>query len=300
MTPSRSRQGFVMLLITAFAWGLNWPVLKLALAEWPPLSFRLFSSMSGVILMAGVAIARGETLRPPRGQWGRLIVAGVLNVFSFVGLATLSLLWLEATEAAIIAYTMPIWAALFAWPILGERPTVWRVAGLVSGLAGVAVLLAGQFLIAPSAALVAKLPGIACILATALMFALGAVLTKRYPINLPPASNVAWQVLFGSLPLIAGALLFDRAPLAHVGPLGWACLAYVAVIALCASYLAWFRALKLLPASMAAIGTLLVPVIGVLSSGLVLGETIGVREIAALCLTIGGVVLASRGAGGTR
>jgi drug/metabolite transporter (DMT)-like permease len=91
------------------------------------------------------------------------------------------------------------------------------------------------------------------------------------------------------------SLIFERWTVAKVTPLGWAAVVYVGVFAMCVSYLAWFRALKLLPASSATIGTLLVPVIGVVSAAWVLGEPLGPRQLIALGLTIGGVVLASRG-----
>jgi drug/metabolite transporter (DMT)-like permease len=221
-------------------------------------------------------------------------VAGILNITSWMGFATLALLWLDASEAAIIAYTMPIWAAILAWPVLGERPNLARVAGLAIGLGGIGTLMAAQLLSAPAAVLVAKLPGVGFILGTALMFAAGAVFTKRFPNTLPPAANLAWQILIGSLPLCVIAVLFDRWDFSRVTPLGWGALAYVMVVAMCISYIAWFRALRALPASTAAIGTLLVPVIGVVSSAIVLGEPLGPRQLLALGMTIGGVVLASR------
>jgi drug/metabolite transporter (DMT)-like permease len=227
-----------------------------------------------------------------------VLVAGVLNITSWMGLMTLSLFWLDAAEAAIIAYTMPIWASILAWPVLGERPDAMRIAGLVVGLGGIATLMAGQLLQAPASALVAKLPGVGLILGTALMFASGAVVTKRYPVSLPPAANVAWQIVIGSAPLMTIAVLFDRWDFSRVDALGWAALGYVVVIALCLSYLAWFGALRALPASTAATGTLLVPMIGVLSSAAVLGESLGPRQILALTMTIGGVMLASRSPAG--
>ncbi len=293
MTPRLA--GMLMLLVTAFSWGLNWPVLKFVVGEWPPFTFRFLSGLGGATLMFAVALLRREQLRPPRGQWGRLALASFLNITSWMGLATLALLWLSASEAAIIAYTMPIWASLLAWPVLGERPTTNKVLGLAIGLGGVTTLMAGQLLGAPLDALIAKLPGVGFIMGTALMFAAGAVFTKRYPIALPPNANLAWQILLGSLPLIVIAVLFDRWDLARISPAGWGALAYVVVIALCLSYVTWFRALKLLPASTAAVGTLLVPVIGVLSSGVLLGEPLGPRQLIALGMTVSGVALASRG-----
>jgi len=286
--------GTLMLLITAGSWGLNWPVLKFVVGEWPPFTFRLLSGLGGAALMFTVAILRGEKLMPPQGQWPRLAIGAILNITSWMGLATLALLWLDASEAAIIAYTMPIWASILAWPVLGERPTATRIAGLAVGLGGITTLMAGQLLSAPAAVLIAKLPGVGFIMGTALMFASGAIFTKRYPTTLPPNANVAWQIVIGSLPLVLAAIFFDSWNLSHVTPMGWAALAYVVVIALCLSYIAWFRALRALPASTAAIGTLLVPVIGVLSSALVLGEPLGARQLIALAMTVGGVVLASR------
>lgn len=283
-----------MLMVTAVSWGLNWPVLKFVVGEWPPFTFRLLTGVGGAGLMFAVALLMGERPWPQRGQWGRLMLAGVLNVTSFTGFGTLALLWLDASEAAIIAYTMPIWASLFAWPVLGERPTAGRVAGLALGLAGVGTLVGGQLLAAPAALLMAKLPGIGFILATALMFAAGAVFSKKYPIRVPPNANVAWQILFGSLPLALIALVADRWDLSHVSAMGWVALAYVMVIALCLSYVTWFRALRVLPASNAAVGTLMVPVVGVLSSALVLGEPLGARQLLALGMTLTGVALASR------
>ena len=284
-----------MLLVTAFSWGMNYPVLKFIVTAWPPFTFRLLTGLAGAAFVALIASARGERLWPRRGQWTRLIIASVLNLTSWMGFATASFYWLDGSEAAIIAYTMPVWAAIMAWPVLGERPTLPRLAGLALGIGGVVVLMAGQLVNHPAGLLAAKLPGVACILTTALMFAGGAVFTKRYPLQLPPFTNVAWQIFIGGLPLIGAVPLFDHWNPAGISPLGWAAFAYVAFIALCVSYLAWFRALALLPASVAATGTLLVPVVGVGSSGLLLGEPLGPRQFIALTMTLSGVTLASRG-----
>ena len=71
-----------------------------------------------------------------QGQWPRLIMAAFLNVTGWMVLMGLALLWLPASEAALIAYTMPVWAAMLAWPVLGERPTLLRTIALVHGVRG--------------------------------------------------------------------------------------------------------------------------------------------------------------------
>ena len=290
----RLNAGFGYLLVTALAWGLNWPVMKLLMREWPPFTFRIFAGGGAILLLLGIARWQGDALLPPPGLWRRLAVAGFLNVSAWSLVAPLSLFWLDASEAAIIAYTMPVWATMLAWPVLGERPTWQRLAGLALGLGGVTLLMGGQLVSAPASDLVAKLPGVGFIMLTALMFASGAVFTKRYPIAMPALPVVAWQLVFGLAPVALCGLLFEQVNWAGVTALGWGCVVYMGVIAQCLAYLAWFRALKRLPASTASIGSLLIPVIGVVTSGLFLGEPLGLRHFAALGLTLGGVVLAAR------
>ncbi|RYI91942.1 MAG: EamA family transporter, partial [Acetobacteraceae bacterium] len=98
--------GFGYLAVTATAWGLNWPIMKLLMLDWPPFSFRVLTACGSVTLLGLIALAQGDGLLPRPEHWGRLAVAGVLNVTSWLLFAPLAILWLDASEAAIIAYTM--------------------------------------------------------------------------------------------------------------------------------------------------------------------------------------------------
>lgn len=163
--------GIGCLFVTALGWGLNWPATKFLLEQCPPLTARGVSGIVASMALAGLAASRGESLTVPHRLWGRLILASLLNVSAWMGLTTVSLLWLNAGEAATLAYTMPVWTALLAWPILGERLVPRRIAALVLGIGGIAVLVGGNGLNID----VAKLPGVAIVLAAAMLFALGTV-----------------------------------------------------------------------------------------------------------------------------
>lgn len=284
------RTGLLLLLATSLIWGVNWPVMKFLVGEIPPLTMRGIAGIAGAALAFAAARAVGERAAFPVRQAPRLVLLALLNIAGFMGLVTVSLLWLPASEAAILAYTMPIWAALLAWPVLGEKPGLARTGGLLLGFAGCAVLIGGQTLSASRS----QLPGIACVLSAAVLFALGTVLSKRFPFRLPPITSLAWQVLIGTTPLLALGLLIERTDLGRLTVLGWAGIGYNAAFVLCLSYAAWFGALRRLPASTAAVGTLLVPVVGVFSAALLLGEPLGVRELAALALTLVGIAVATR------
>src|SRR4051812_5296565 len=123
--------GLMFLAITSVGWGFNWPVTKYLLNELPPLTMRGSTGVVGAALLAGLAILSGQSLRVPREMWVRMVLAAFLNVACWMTLMGLALLWLPASEAALIAYTMPVWASLLAWPILGERPNLLHVISLV-------------------------------------------------------------------------------------------------------------------------------------------------------------------------
>jgi drug/metabolite transporter (DMT)-like permease len=277
-------------MVTATAWGLNWPVMKYLLVELEPLTLRTVSGFAASGAAFVIASRLGERVSVAPSQWLRLALYSLLNLTSWSGLVILALQWLPASEAAIISYTTPIWTALLAWALLGERPTWMRVIGLALGFAGVGLLMGGR----PMAASVAQAPGVVLMLSATLLFSLGTVLSKARPLGLPPVATMAWQVGLGTVPIAVGALLAERFDLSTLTPGGWGCLIYLSFIAVCLAYICWFRALHLVPATTASMGVLLVPVIGVASSALALGEPLGLRQIAALVITLAGVSLAIR------
>lgn len=294
MAPNPARPdaaGLALLVATTLGWGLNWPAMKILLRDLPVLSTRSTAGVLGFAVLLTVALVRRESLGVAPRLWPRLVLISLLNVTAWMGLASFSLLWLTAAEATIICYTMPVWASLMAWAVLGERPGGARLAGLGLALSGLFLLVLGQGV----AVGLEKAPGVALGLGSAVLFSLGTVITKRWPLGLPPTSGAVWQVALGILPLLVLALLFDDAHFGAITPLDWALLAYGGVFALGLCYLSWFGALRRLPASLAALGTLLTPMVGVASAALFLGEPFGWREATALALTLSGVGLAVRG-----
>ena len=282
-------EGLGFVLITACCWGFTWPVGKFLLSELPPFTMRTLCCLGGVVFAFAVAALRGESLMPPRGQWGLLLLYSMLNFGIFMVFTTLALVLLPASEAVIVTYTLPIWAAVIAWPALSETPTLRSVAAIILGIGGV-VLLVGIGSMAPSPS---RLIGVFAGLLAAWLFALGAVIAKRAPLAMPLVTGVAWQVLLGTIPVLLPAL-WEHPHWNLVTPLGWTASAYIAVVPMTLAYLAWFRALRLVTAATASTALLIAPVVGVFSSMLLLGEPLGARQLMALAMTLTGVGLAAR------
>jgi probable blue pigment (indigoidine) exporter len=123
--------GLILLAITSVGWGLNFPIMKHLLTEWPPLSSRGLCGIAGAVALALFALARRQKLSVPRLMWLRLLLVSVLTIGGWVAFMGLALLWLNASEAAVLGISIPVWVAFLAWPILGERlrrcaPSRWR------------------------------------------------------------------------------------------------------------------------------------------------------------------------------
>ncbi|MFZ1171640.1 MAG: DMT family transporter [Bradyrhizobium sp.] len=282
--------GIAFLAVTSVGWGFNWPVTKYLIGYLPPLTLRGTTGVIGAVLLAILALLWGQTLHVPRAYWPRLVLAAILNVGCWMVLMGFALVYLPASEAALIAYTMPVWASLLAWPILGERPNTLRVLSLVMAFAGMSAILGSNGF----AASLSKLPGIIMALGGAIGFAVGAVLAKKLPLDLPPVSAAAWQIGIGCLPVAIVGLLFEKSNFAGLSSNDWLLFGYSTVGQFCIAYVCWFAALARLPASVAAIGTMAVPVIGVAASAIALHEPLGIGQIAALIFTLAGVALATQ------
>jgi drug/metabolite transporter (DMT)-like permease len=185
-------------------------------------------------------------------------------------------------RAAILAYTMPVWAVPLSVWLLGERITRAKLAGLALGLGGLALLLAESFTGLGRAPL-----GSLLVLGAALSWALGTVLQKRLPVRLPVGLYTAWIMLLGGVPIFIGALVFDDwSALPNVSVIAWLGTAYNVVIAFAFAHWAWIKIATSVPVSVFSISTLLIPVVGVLSGMLFLGERPAWAEYAALALVV--------------
>jgi drug/metabolite transporter (DMT)-like permease len=216
-TGRPSPLGLILLAITSVGWGLNFPIMKLLLTEWPPLSSRGLAGVAGATALALVALARKQELSVPRPMWSRLLLVSTLSISGWVAFMGLALLWLSASEAAVLGISIPVWVAFLAWPILGERLSPLRAVSLMVALAGIVVLIGGNGIEAS----VEKLPGVALALAGAIGVGLGTVLTKHFPLKMPPLALAAWQVGLGCLPVALVGLVVEQPQLAALSWVGW-------------------------------------------------------------------------------
>ncbi len=263
------------LAVTAMgvAWGLNWIAARFILETLPPWTMRALGIGLGAVTLFVAAAVSGMPLGIPRGDRLKIVVAGFFNVAAFGAGSAYAQVYGTTARAIVIAYSMPIWSALLARVVLKERLNALTLAALALCLAGLAILILplarGGF---PTGALLA--------LACAWSWAAGTVYLKWARIGAPVLASAAWQVLTCCLMLVIGMFVFEGLP--RLWPLPGsviACIAYNGPIGMGLAYFLWFVAVRRLPTSTASLGTLLVPIVGVLGSTWLVGERPSLTDV---------------------
>src|SRR6478735_4667920 len=172
------------------AWGLSYPLMSWSLEAVDLFSGRLIiMPLSGLILLA-LGVWHGAPALPDRRLWGQLALTGLFNMGLFQVFLISGIALLGPSRTPIIVYTMPAWSALFAAFLLKERITLRVALSLALSLAAVGIIVSQE-----TAARTAPI---------------GTLLTKRTAFRGDLSINAAWQILIGTIPVIAVWLIFAR------------------------------------------------------------------------------------------
>ena len=286
-------RGLALLLAVGLFWGFNWPVMKVGMAAIPVFTFRAISIFLGGLCLAAICRYMGYSMKVPRAQWPPLLLVTLL-IFGFTVLSGYGVLQTGSGRAAVMAYTMPIWAIPMGALLLAD-PLTWRkLASLALGLAGMAMLVVADIETLGGAPI-----GILIMLVTAILWAGATIAHKKAAWTVPTLVLVTWQSLLSSVPLAIGAAFVDYQEVDFPGLWPILCLLYNVFIAATFCLYAYFEVVRIFPVGITTIGVLIAPVVGVFSGAFTLGEPLGLAEFAALALVLAAIalpVMARRGA----
>jgi len=290
MTPGTSSK-FPLLIVVLIAalsigWGLSWPMMKIALSEFPVWTFRAWSCLFAGLCLLGLARLSGGPLMPPSREWLGLSLAALCNVTAWHMFVGYGVVLVASGHAAVLAYTMPLWVVVLGTVFLREPLELQSVIGMALGLAGILTLVSADF------ETLGKAPaGAFLILFGAMAWAAGTLIQKHRRTVLPTLALSGWQLVIGSIPIFLVMPFVEGVHLPQVSWEAWAAGAYLTVVALVVCYFVWFKIVSLMSANRASISALLVPAFGVVSGALVLGEPIGWREALALVFVVAALIL---------
>ena len=268
----------LLVVLLAFAWGLNWIAAAVALREVSPWSLRVAGSGIGAATLFAAAILTGHKLRVPRGEFRHIMVAGFFNVAAFQILSGFAQLSGATTRAIIITYSMPIWAVVLSRFMLGERLNGVRAVAFGLCVAGLTILVWPLF---TGGFPIFVFYSLGC----ALSWAFATVYIKWAKVKIEPLANAAWQLVFGLVFIAAGSFAFEGYP--HLWPINndtILAVLFVGVLGVGLAHFLWWSIVGRLPATTASLGSLMTPVVGVIASALLLGERLTAPDIVGFVL----------------
>ena len=275
-----------LVLVLTLVWGTNWPLFAMAVQEVSVWTFRAISVLISGSLLLLWSRWRGESLRIPRAHWKTVAAAafaylGVWNIAS-----TYAAVLIPSGQAAVLGFTMPLWAAIGGHFVLGQRLDARSLLALALGAAGVLLLA----FIGWDASLSTQL-GFGLGLLAAMGWAAGTLILKRFPVPVSSTVLTGWQLLTIGVPFMAVALATGSRQWFMPSWTSLAVIGYISMVPMAVGNAAWFTIVRKVPAHVAALSPVLVPVVAMVTGAVVDGDPLGPYELLAMLLCISGVAL---------
>lgn len=278
---SLSFQQKLLLVLLTLVWGLNWPVMKLGVTGFPPLTFRTLCMWLGLPVLWLFLRLKGTPLRIERRDWRELAVLTVFNMLFWHTLAILAIQTLSSGRAAILGYTMPVFSAVLGALWFGQRLGARAWAGVSAAAGGVTLLLWHEV-----SAMAGKPEGVAMMLVAAATWALGTQLLRRTRIEAPTLAISFWMLVITTVWMTTVALLFEADAWVAPTPTVWMAIAYNAIGVFAFAQVVWLSLARDLPPIASTLSVMMIPVLGVFSGALWLGERLHWQDWAAVGLVL--------------
>ena len=262
-------------------WGTNWPLFKIALDELPVLTFRAIVLVTASLVLLAIMLARGESFAVPRGKWPALVAASALNLFIWNIATSIAVLYIPSGHASVLAYTMPLWVALIGFAVFGQRLTGRLLAAILIGASAVVALMVPNF------ASYAHAPaGLFWGLFAGFCWAVGTFIVKRTSWHGMGLSLTFWQVVISLPPILLGALVIDGLPTHWPSTQALVATIYTGAVPMALGTAAWFALVKLLPAQVAGLSAIAIPIVAIASGVLILHEPLSPLQAVAIASTV--------------
>jgi drug/metabolite transporter (DMT)-like permease len=270
-----------LLVGLTITWGLNWPVLKLGVQDYPPLTFRALSIWLGVPVLAWGLKLLKVPFNVPRAHWGAVLVLALFNMFIWHATMILAVTMLSSGRAAILGYTMPIFSAMIGAWFYSDNLTQRAWLGVGAATLGVVLLLSHEL-----GSMAGKPLGVALALLAASTWALGTQMLRRTGIPVPTLAISFWMTLLAALVMTLLSIIFEMPRWRAPGSTTWFAIIFNAILVFGFAHATWFYLARSLPPIASTLSVMLIPVLGVFSGALVLGEVLHWQDWAAMALMV--------------
>ena len=270
-----------LLLALTLMWGTNWPLFRFALDELPVLTFRSGALLSGVVALGLIMLLRGESFAVPQGTWPALILAAAMNVGVWNVATSMAVLYLPSGHASVLAYTMPLWVAVIGLTVFRQRLTGRLLVAIAIGAAAVIALMLPNFASYSRAPL-----GLFWGLLAAVCWAIGTFVVKRTDWGGMGIALSFWQVAITVPQVLLGMVLIDGLPTQVPSMPTLVVMIYTGSLPMAFGTVVWFALVRLLPTQVAALSSIAIPIVAIVSGIVLLHEPLSALQAVAIASTV--------------
>jgi drug/metabolite transporter (DMT)-like permease len=262
------RQWTVLVLLT-LVWGVNWPIMKIGVTGFPPLTFRTICMLLGTPVLGLVLLVQGVPFRIERQHWREVLTLTTFNMVFWHSLIIVAVQSLSSGRAAILSYTMPMFSAALGALVFGDRLAKRAWGGVAAASVGVVLLLWHEI-----ANLSGKPVGVFLALGAASTWALGTQLLRRTQMPVSTLTIAFWMATLTTVVMSVLAVLLERDQWHAPSEATWGAIVFNALLVFGFAQAAWFYLARSLPPVASTLSVMMIPVLGVFSGAVWLGEVL--------------------------
>ncbi len=256
-----------LLSFVSLVWGITFPVMKLGLQSYPPITFRALSIIIGIAAVGLFLLMRGQSLKIAPAELKKLFAISQINLTAWQMGLLYGVILMGASRAAILGYTMPVWAfvasvLMYKAPVNERGPIGVTLAMLAVG--ALTLNDFSQFLAAPT--------GLVILVAAAMCWGAGTTMIRHTPLSITNESMAFWGLIWTLPAYVILTYWFESHLWRWPNFAETRTMLYGGLVTFSFCYVFWYRLSRKLPPVVSNLSVMLAPVIGVISSAISLVE----------------------------
>ena len=276
----------LLLIILVLVWSSVWSLFRIAMEAIPPFSFRVIIGLPAFLLLLILGYKKVKTVKIPRNNIKSLLLISFFNVTLWQILMLYGITMLGGGRAAVLTYTMPVWATIFAAIFGYEKINFSIIVSLILGMIGI-------FFLSIEINIFENLFGFLITLSAGLSWAIGTMIVKYGGIKSDGLIVAGWQQLIGIIPIIPFALYYDLNNFGEIELRHILIIFYGIFFSSAYTYWAYFTVLQKFSVNITSISVMTVPVLAVLIDYFMIDFPFSTLDLFALIFIISGIYIAA-------
>ena len=273
-----------LLIVLILVWTSVWSLFKIAIEAIPPLSFRVIIGIPAFALLLFLGFKKVKTVYIPKSDFKPLLLISFFNVTLWQGLMLYGITMLGGGRAAVLTYTMPVWATIFASMFGYEKINISIIISLIFGMTGILFL-------SLEINIFDNIIGFLITLCAGLSWAIGTMIVKYGGIKSDGLIIAGWQQIIGIVPIIPFALYFDLNNFGLIDYRHILIIIYGIFLSSAYTYWAYFTILQKFSVNVTSISVMAVPILAILVDYIFMGLEFSKFDLLALIFIVSGIYI---------